>query len=142
MAQSLMAALHDARSMINEGVIHVELEHGNPWVALLVAHHQTRPEQVAELYNVAGMIGPSGAPSPVAQSEVRQQGYHQPHAKAVTQRVMAMLRGGPHTAQELSQGLGAKVGTVLTSINRLRERGAQIEGTSYGRSCRYTLKSD
>lgn len=132
-----MAALHEARSLINEGA--TASEHGNPWVAQLVAGYHTNPAQIAELYDVAGMIGP-GEPS-VPMVTDTPSAYRHPHDEAIPHRLLVALRDGPQTAQELSRNLGAKIGTVQVSIGRLRARGAQIEGVSLGGrlGCRYRL---
>lgn len=159
MTGSLMAALHTARTLITEGAhahrpTRVACEHGDgcacafldgdvsgdPLAEWIVAEYQSRPDQVSALYDAAGMIGPGGQ---AARVPSRIEDYRQPHAKAVTQRVMAALREGPQTSNELCVRLGARRGTVQTSINRLRERGAKIEGVSHGGSnaYRYTLRS-
>lgn len=133
-----MAALHEARSLINEGV--TASEHGNPWVAQLVEKYRTDPAQIAELYDVAGMIGPGESPM-TAETDTPRSAYRHPHDEAIPHRLMVALRDGPQTAQELSRNLGAKIGTVQVSIGRLRARGAQIEGVSLGGrlGCRYRL---
>jgi biotin operon repressor len=135
---SLMAALDEARDMINEGI--TEVDHRNRWVAQIVTSYQENPERVAELYEAAGMIGPSV----VAAIAPRMSSFRGPHANAVTQRVMAALSAGSYTSSELAIKLGVSPGAIQTAILRLRARGADIRTVSIPnrRGRRYSLGLD
>jgi hypothetical protein len=132
--RSLYSALDCARTLIEQGETDATAHGG--WLGVILS---ATPQQIAELYEAAGMPAPACSAEP----SVGTPAAWMPHANAMPQRVMALLQSrGKCTAADLAALTRAKAVRISVAIKRLRQRGVNIETTiDHMNVCWYRLVS-
>jgi biotin operon repressor len=127
-----MAALDDARSLIEQGVS--VSDHHNPWVATILA---ASPLDIARLYVAAGMPAPERRDV----SETMTGG----HRGRVPNRLHLLLleaRGCPQSVPTLATALRIPNARVPVAVHRLRSRGVRVLSVQHGGHAMYAIDPD